>query len=249
MSEQDASGSGLIDGISELVRAQVASLVGEYRLQVENWKSSENSQLLQNLIEQELHERSNLEINRCICFGLGRLTPSEPRWPGDTVEHRIVQCRVVMEQLVLLTMVLEALRKVHPIHEVYFQDPLFTPVDTSFLESLGFTVLQDPETLETLTPTTFVFAPYPPNVVVADIFKICKPALYLGANLTTVRGGETDTSLRDGLEENTLSEAARERRLEKFGAVSTYEDSALMTAMPIFDGYYWSRGLYLYWQG
>lgn len=249
MSGQDASGSGPTDGISGLVRAQVESLVGEYRLQVENWKSSENSHLLQNLLEQELDGLSNLQIDRCICFGLGRLTPSEPRWPGDTMENRIIQSRVVMEQLVLLMMVLESLRKVHPIHEVYFQDPLFTQVDTLFLESLGFTVLQDPEAMEILTGTTFVFAPYHPNVVVADIFKICEPALYLGANLTTVRGGEIDTLGGDVMEENTLSESARERRLEKFGAVSTYEDNALMTAMPIFDGYYWSRGLCLYWQG
>lgn len=249
MSGQDASGSGPTDGISGLVRAQVESLVGEYRLQVENWKSSENSHLLQNLLEQELDGLSNLQIDRCICFGLGRLTPSEPRWPGDTVDNRIGQCRVVMEQLVLLMMVLESLRKVHPIHEVYFQDPLFTQVDTLLLESLGFTVLQDPEALETLIPTTFVFAPYPPNVVVADIFETCGPALYLGANLTTVRGGEIDPFGEDSMEESQLSEQARARRLEKFRAVSTYEDRALMRVMPTFDGYYWSRGLCLYWQG
>lgn len=226
-------------GISTLVQAQVESLAGEYQLQIENFQFSENSQLLENLLTQELHGLSHLRITRCICLGLGRFTPSESRWQGDTAEARIAQCRTVMEQLVLLTMVLDVLKKVHPIHEVFFQDPLFTQVDSLFLESLGFTVLQSPEALRELDATTFVFAPYPPNVVVADVFKTCSPALYIGADLTTVQGGN--------MEEGALSEAARARRLEVFGPVSIYEQSALMKIMPLFDGYHWSRGLCLYW--
>lgn len=247
MSGQNTAASQPTDGISELVRAQVESLAGEYQLQVEDWGFSENSQHLENLLEQELHNLPSLRITRCTCFGLGRLTPSEPRWSGDTTENRIAQCKVVMEQLILLTMILNVLRKVHTIHEVYFQDPLFTQVDSLFLESLGFTVLQSPGALQRLDATTLVFAPYPPNVVVADIFRTCNPALYIGADLKTVRGGDTGTLPGDVNEESALSVTARERRLEKFRPVSMYEEKALTKGMPLFDGYHWSRGLCLYW--
>lgn len=247
MSGQIASGSQSTGRVSGLVQAEVESLTGEYQAQVEKWRSSVNSQLLDNLLEQELHGRPNLQITRCICFGLGRLTPSDPRWEGDTSENRIAQCRVVMEQLVLLAMVMEGLSKIHPIHEVFFQDPLFTHVDSLFLESLGFAVLQSPEALQQLTPTTLVFAPYPPNVVVADIFTICNPALYIGANLTTVRADNTSTMVGDVMGGSALSETARVRRLERFRPVSMYEDNALMKVMPLFNGYHWSQGLCLYW--
>jgi len=247
MSRQDTFESQALGEVAHLVEAQVASLAGEYRRQIENWGLSKNSQRLQHLLERELQLLPGIEINRCICFGLGRLTPPEPRWVGDTRENRIAQCKVVMEQLVLMTVVLDALKIVHPILDVFLQDPTFTDVESLFLESLGFTVLQNPEAWRHLTAKTFVYAPYPPNVVVADVFNTCSPALYLGALLTTVRGDDTEAMLGDAMEGSSLSEQARARRLEKFRALSLYEEKAFEKVIPVFDGYQWSQGMCLYW--
>lgn len=85
-----------------------------------------------------------------------------------------------MHQLTTLVSLLEILNKKHNIAEVYFQDPHFNEVETSFLSSLGYTVLQTPEIYDKMTPNTFLFALHLPVFLTARCVKICIPALYVG---------------------------------------------------------------------
>jgi len=48
----------------------------------------------------------------------------------------------------------------HDIQEVIFQDPAFNSRDKTFLESLGYTVLEDPEAFSKIDHNTFLFAPH-----------------------------------------------------------------------------------------
>lgn len=48
----------------------------------------------------------------------------------------------------------------HNIQEVVFQDPAFNAQDKSFLASLGYTVLDDPQAFAKIDDNTFLFAPH-----------------------------------------------------------------------------------------
>lgn len=68
----------------------------------------------------------------------------------------------------------------HDIQNVYFQDTEFQPVEIRFLESLGYTVLDDPETFDMMSASTFLFAPHCPDHVICRALKHSLPALYVG---------------------------------------------------------------------
>jgi len=51
-------------------------------------------------------------------------------------------------------------KSVIPEDRVYFQDPAFLDIDAEFLNSLGYTVIFDPEALDVTLTTTFYFGIY-----------------------------------------------------------------------------------------
>lgn len=223
----------------------------EHRRQVQKWESSSNVQLLGNLLDPMFHLPPNVRITQCVCLGLGRLSPK------DEEQQHIEQSKVVMEQMVFLTVVLDTLRRAHPMPDVIFQDPAFTEVEIGFLEGLGHTVLQDPKAYERLksTAATFVYAPFPFNFVVADVFKTCQPTLFLGPILSAVRDEDKDILAVEVLrgDQNLgegklrILEEGRLRRFEKFRELKDYEEMAHMRGMPAFDMRLWYKALRLYW--
>lgn len=60
-------------------------------------------------------------------------------------------------------------------------------LDEQLVTSLGFTVLHDPDAMNFMTPTTFLYAPINEFSVVADFLLVASPALYLGNELAFYR--------------------------------------------------------------
>lgn len=212
---------------------------------VEFW-SSNNSQLLQQLLVRDVHLKPGVQIDQCVCFGLGSLVPPNivgPRWPGDTNLQRIENCKRSMQQLVFLAAFLHILVVVlrHPVHSVILQDPAFSQVDLDFFETLNFTGGTRSEGIEKLTSTTFVFAPYPDDIVIAKTFNKRSPTLFLGTKISIVRNKPVNPML-------TKDDKSQWRSGCK--ALGTYEDNGSSEIMPAFDGdsLSWCSGLGLYWR-
>lgn len=60
-------------------------------------------------------------------------------------------------------------------------------LDEQLVTSLGFIVLYDPEAMNAMTPTTFLYAPINEFSVIADFLLVASPALYLGNELAFYR--------------------------------------------------------------
>lgn len=57
-------------------------------------------------------------------------------------------------------------------------------LDEQIVTSLGYTVLHDPEAMNAMTPTTFLYAPGNEFSVIEGLLLVASPALYLGTELT-----------------------------------------------------------------
>lgn len=119
------------------------------------------------------HEHQT-SITQCICLALGSFGT---RQDADTNFGEFVG---PLHQLAVLTVLLQVLRTKHDIPNVYFQDPNFDPVEIRFLESLGYTVLDDPDAFGMMSSSTFLFAPYCPDSVNCWALESSFPALYVG---------------------------------------------------------------------
>ena len=118
-----------------------------------------------------------IRLTQCICLGLGNFNIV----PGKRdASQPCSQLRTSLHQLAVLMVMLQILVEGHSIQEVYFQDPTFTQVEKRFLESLGYTVLEDPAAFEKMSASTFLFAPFIPYDVASSAFAVSFPALYMG---------------------------------------------------------------------
>ena len=116
------------------------------------------------------------KLTQCICLGLGSF--DDVAAEGGVLQ--LSDSNTSLHQLAVLTVMLRLLHDRHDIHEVYFQDPAFTQVEKSFLQSLGYTVLEDPAAIETMSASTFLFAPFLGYPVAAKALAVAFPALYIG---------------------------------------------------------------------
>lgn len=66
---------------------------------------------------------------------------------------------------------------------MYFQDPTFNDMDKSFLEGLGYTVLERPDATNRVDEDTFLFAPHLDFKNIATALTIAHPSLYMGSTL------------------------------------------------------------------
>lgn len=57
-------------------------------------------------------------------------------------------------------------------------------LDEQIVTLLGYTVLYDPEAMNAMTPTTFLYAPNNEFSVIENLLLVASPALYLGNRLT-----------------------------------------------------------------
>ena len=116
-------------------------------------------------------------ITQCICLGLG---PFAIGAADLEVGQQPKDFNAPLHQLAVLTVVLGIIGGRHSIQNVYCQDPVFTKVERAFLQSLGYTILEDPAACQKMSTGTFLFAPYLGHDVAAKALSVAFPALYIG---------------------------------------------------------------------
>ena len=126
-----------------------------------------------------------IKLTKCICLGLGNFNIVAGKEDGSQSLHEPwisspSELRTSLHQLAVLIVMLQFLAEGHSIQEVYFQDPAFTKVEKRFLQSLGYTVLEDPAAFAKMSASTFLFAPFVPYDVAFSAFSVSFPALYIG---------------------------------------------------------------------
>ena len=179
------------------------------------------------------HEHK-FQITQCICLGLGNFGTLHNK------QQSLDQFSSPLHQLAVLTVLLRVLRTKHdiPSFRVYIQDPDLRPVEIDFLETLGYTVLKDPDAIKMMSSSTFLFAPGCPFDVTARALKTALPALYIGAD--PKEAGRSILYAQQG------SEWARARQVEIFFRflVSTKGESK---RMPEFDPEEWLARAQVCW--
>ena len=116
------------------------------------------------------------KLTQCISLGLG----SFEEVAAERGVPQLTDSNTSLHQLAVLTVMLRILHDRHDIQEVYFQDPAFTQLEKTFLQSLGYTVLEHPAAIERISASTFLFAPFLVYPVAAKALAVAFPALYIG---------------------------------------------------------------------
>lgn len=117
--------------------------------------------------------KKSLRITSCLCLGLGSLCSELGRFETHNLSA------IHMNQLIAFETSISMLRQQHEISHVYFQDPVFNPVDRAFLESRGYTMLESPASNTVLNEETYLFMPYVPFGVALATLRECFPILVL----------------------------------------------------------------------
>ncbi|KAL6718874.1 hypothetical protein ACLMJK_003108 [Lecanora helva] len=138
------------------------------------WLESECLRRLIKLFEQSILTEAHVAITNCVCLGLGSFLTGHP---------------TTFYELAALKSILDILGERHRIQQVIFQDPAFSDLDKSFLRSLGYVVVEDPQAFSTIDENTFVFAPHLEVAQTAISLENRKPTLFVGNDLSNYVNG------------------------------------------------------------
>lgn len=149
-----------------------------------------------NILASVLDQRKSSihKMTNCVCLGLGHFSEVETLPDNSTRNPALHQLAVLIKILEM-----EADSEIQP-QNVYFQDPVFTSDEKSFLRSLGYVVKNSPNGFDNISRRTFLFAPRITYEVTAKALRVATPALYVGNNLTSllqIIEGDRDTGDQD----------------------------------------------------
>ena len=139
-----------------------------------HWLQSQCCQKLTKLLREKISFPADVRMTKCVCLGLGSLNA---RYQSSNY------------QLAALITILEVLAENHNFKDVIFQDPAFTPIDIQFLESLKYTVVDDPAAFSLIDDATFVFAPHLECEFIAKALENARPALCITNDLDAYVSG------------------------------------------------------------
>ena len=144
-----------------------------YKILAHNWETSSCRKELVDWLDGNLLKSDLLNVDQCICTGIGSFTGShDPNYPAD--------CKRPMYQLAAFQTILEMLKRRFDSQEVYFQDPAFNTLDKEFLQSRGYRIVTSPEAYDRMTASTFLYAPCNEWFVVFKAIEVAHPALFIG---------------------------------------------------------------------
>lgn len=181
------------------------------------WKESSCFQTLRAIFSNSILA-SNIRIKNCVCLGLGSFTGG--RFPETS-----------FFELAALVSILDILGEKHEIEQVYVQDPVFNPLDESFLRSLGYTIVSTPEGFANIDETTFLFAPHLEWPVYFTALQQASPSLCIGNNMQEYLGSpfeRTSVEARDVFRE--------------------FVDKYSSRPMPDFERSSWCESTNIYWR-
>ncbi|MCJ1384461.1 hypothetical protein MMC17_007577 [Xylographa soralifera] len=150
----------------------VSTVKDQYEKCMAQFQETDYYKKLGAFFESSLLQNSSLPINRIVCLGLG------------TYSLRSTNTLNSYYQLAAVEVMLELLRRKYTIDDkdVYFQDPLYTEINGSFLALHKFSVLDVPEGYNKITPTTLVYAPVYWEICYHAL-EVQHPAVWVGENL------------------------------------------------------------------
>ncbi|KAI1505849.1 hypothetical protein F5X99DRAFT_366319 [Biscogniauxia marginata] len=135
----------------------------------DQWKSSVCCRQLDELIASRPIQHP---VSEAICLGLGSFDPADGAWEVKRRAHvQLAAFLSIVEQI-------QSAQK-RPIRCV-FQEPCFTPVDKSFLESLGHQVVDSPEGFNLVSPAALVFGVHLYRNVYSEAIAQHTPSMFVG---------------------------------------------------------------------
>ncbi|KAF2834552.1 hypothetical protein M501DRAFT_522066 [Patellaria atrata CBS 101060] len=134
------------------------------------------------------------EVDTAICLATGSLTRDmQGRWDSmDQIALFLILVDILNEfrslppNLSPESLAQPPLKKIRTIA----QEPRYSPVDRTYLTSLGISVLEPPNATDIISPTTLVFVPFlEVNVLVPEVLKGKEAAAYVVNDLEEIGGG------------------------------------------------------------
>ena len=160
------------------------------------WQESPCLQNITRIFEQSILTSKDITITKCVCLGLGSLTAD---FNMDTSSYEFAafismvdllrkSSKVIWHHLgcceyIYCTYAKQVSGRKHSITDIFFQDPVFNPVDKAFLNSCGFWVRDDPQAFCDIDNNTFLFAPHLDLVHFATALENKAPSLCIGNSL------------------------------------------------------------------
>lgn len=145
-------------------------MLAQHEKTLKRWQEDDVRKTLITAIE-EFEKTLNAKIKKIVCLGLGTLSNGNFTQQND----RHAQLAALMDMVGLLGG-LEHL-------QLIAQDPVFGPCDKSFLNSLGFKVVESPGGFESVDEDTLVYAVHCHEEIYEEISKMTRPAIMIGNDL------------------------------------------------------------------
>ena len=151
-----------------------------YQALKEKWQRDDSSAALRHFLTTELLSHSDIVINSVVVVGLGSVTGQQAVQRLDKPASDIERSPEALHQLIALEDWLAVLRQKHTIHKVVLLDPAFQKEDRALFYERGWEIIpvldETPVPCDLVTPTTFLFAPYPPTWLLAKLLPSANPA-------------------------------------------------------------------------
>ena len=195
----------------------------------EIWRVSQCCRELMAAITEKVLPSDIIVIDKAICTGLGSVSNSGPFVSRAKSMWQLVAFESVIELLSTFyslskyvdteTDIWSFIESKHNIKDVYVQDPRFNDLDMDFLTNdRGLNVLQDPEAIQHMSSTTFLFAPCNEFTLLEQAFKAALPALFLGNNigdylLHTILPNGSSASLQAFLDKSQACHVLHQQKL------------------------------------
>lgn len=184
------------------------TLAEKHRELTAEWRASPTYRNCFEAIEATVLQQKKLNIDRCICLGLGSFT-CNPYVFVDSLGTTTYSERRDMSfsQLVAFEGWVEQLsesclrisfphisihgqkeaddlaEEKYTIPTVYFQDPAFTPLDEAYLRSKGYSILHTPDSDTLVNDSTMLFTPREQRQVKEAVLAVAFPGLYVSHQL------------------------------------------------------------------
>ncbi|RYP49287.1 hypothetical protein DL768_004970 [Monosporascus sp. mg162] len=185
-------------------RLSVSEIQRDHERFSREWQESSCQRQLRDLIASRTG-RPTTTVSQAVCLGIGSFDPEDGAWE--------VKRRAHIQLAAFLSIVGElghggggGAQQQQPPIRCYFQEPLFTLADETFIRGMGHEVLGSPSGFEVIDRDTFVFGVHLYRDVYGQAIAKCVPAIFVGTGLDVWEGYHGS----EGLDWTTMEELDRQ---------------------------------------